>query len=254
MIIRQLPLRRWYQFSKGVGGRSSDFYTMLDRCTPDRFAAIVAQELQRPAPGELRSLSSIRQYSRRRIPTLEELQNREPNEQTLQWMFLLRGYLQFKHEAIIERELPISPAGVDREGGLDLLTFDLSRGQPILVELKRAKATDSLTGVLLEVLSHWAFHVRYFHQFRQQLAQSEVVNSLNSMMPTVAIVAPESYFIETVRRSSDRRRHHEVQVAAKLINCMRVLYDLQVRFLAIQDDWQQIGLDFVLHDWRIPAE
>jgi hypothetical protein len=254
MVIRQHPLRRWYEFSKGEAGNSSDFYALLEQCMPERFAAIVTADLQRPAPGELRSLESIRRYSRRNPPTFEELQKREPNEQTLQWMFLLRGYLQFRHEVIIERELPVSPGGVDREGWVDLLVFDADRRQPVLVELKRAKANDSLTGVLLEVLSHWAFHMRYLHQFRQQVAQSEVVQSLDMVTPTVAIAAPESYFVETLRRSSSARRHNEIQVAARLINCMQEAWGLRVRLLAIEEDWQQVGLEFSLHEWSTPTK
>jgi hypothetical protein len=239
MTIHYRPLRHWYEFSKGKWGRRrlSDFFVLLESCTPARFAKIVAADLQRPALGELRSLASIRQYSRRDTPTLDELLQRRPDEQTLQWLFLLRGYLQFTHEPIIERELPVSPAQVEREGWVDLLAFDVDRRQPILVELKRADANDSLTGVLLEVLSHWAFHIRYQHQFRQQIAEAEVVRSAEMLAPSVAIAAPHSYFAETLRRSNDPRRHNEIHVAARLIRCMLETWGLQVRLLAIEDAW-----------------
>ena len=142
----------------------------------------------------------------------------------------------------------------DREGSVDLLAFDLDRRQPMLVELKPARASDSLTGVLLEVLSHWAFHMRYLPQFQQQVAQAEVVRSPVMQAPTVAIAAPESYFVETLRRSGDPGRHNEIRVAAQLIRCMLEIWGVQVRLLAIEDGWQQVGLDFAIRDWAIPAE
>jgi hypothetical protein len=256
MTLRQHSLRRWYEFSKGEAGRRSrsSFFALIDGCTTERFAKIVAADLQRPAPGELRSLASIRQYFRRNTPTLDELRGPAPDEQTLQWFFMLRGYLHFKHEAIIERELPVSSSKDDREGSVDLLAFDLDRRQPMLVELKPARASDSLTGVLLEVLSHWAFHMRYLPQFQQQVAQAEVVRSPVMQAPTVAIAAPESYFVETLRRSGDPGRHNEIRVAAQLIRCMLEIWGVQVRLLAIEDGWQQVGLDFAIRDWAIPAE
>jgi hypothetical protein len=93
-------------------------------------------------------------------PLLEELRTGIPDEQTLQWFFIHRGYVQFEHEKVIERELPVSPAGLPREDWIDILAFDSTLNRPILVELKQGAANDSLTGVLLEVLAHWAFHVR----------------------------------------------------------------------------------------------
>jgi hypothetical protein len=256
MTFRQQSLRRWYEFSKGQGDRRSrsGFFALLDGCTAERFAEIVQEDLRQPALGDLRSLTSIRQNSRRNTPTIDELRRRAPDEQTLQWLFLLRGYLRFRHEAIIERELPVSPAKVDREGWVDLLAFDLDRRQPILVELKRAKASDSLTGVLLEVLSHWAFHMRYLRQFQQQVAQADVVGSPVMLAPTVVIAAPESYFVETLRRSGDPRRHNEIRVAAQLMRCMLEMWGVGVRLLAIEDGWQQVGLEFAIHDWAIPTE
>ncbi len=199
-------------------------------------------------------MASIAKYSRRNRPSLQELLTATPNEQTLQWLFLYRGYLQFEHERVIERELPVSPEGVEREGWVDVLAFDGTVNQPILVELKQCRANDSLTGVLLEVLAHWAFHMRYLKEFQAQLLGGGVVGSGDMTAPSVVIAAPETYFRETLRRSTHSRRHNEIRKAASMIKCMREEWDLKIRLLAIADDWQSEGIRFGIEEWKVPVE
>jgi hypothetical protein len=50
--------------------------------------------------------------------SVEELRTANPDEQNLLWLFLYRGYVQFEHEQVIERELASFP-GRPPTGGLD---------------------------------------------------------------------------------------------------------------------------------------
>jgi hypothetical protein len=249
MKMQERTLRSWYLTSKGERSSRSQFFELLDLCSPEMFTKVVKADLERPASGRLRTLASIREYSRRNSPSYEELSTAKPDEQTLQWLFLYRGYLQFEHEQVIERELPVSPAGLLREGWIDVLAFDSIVKQPILVELKQARANDSLTGVLLEVLAHWAFHMRYMAEFRRQLKDGGVVGAEEASMPSVLIAAPKHYFRETLRRNS--RRHNETRTAALLMKCMKDGWDLNVRLLAISDDWQEVGAGFGVEEWSV---
>lgn len=253
MNLRERTLRSWYLTSSGKRGSRSKFFALLDSCTPERFTRVVQADLARSAPGGLRTLASIREYSRRNSPSTEDLRTAVPDEQALQWLFLHRGYLQYKHERVIERELPVSQAGIAREGWVDVLAFDTTVHQPILVELKQRSANDSLTGVLLEVLAHWAFHIRYLAEFRRQLIEGEILAAEDMAEPAVVIAAPESYFGETLRRSRHPRRHNDVRTASALIKCMRDHWNLQVRLLAISDDWQVVGAGFGVEEWSIPT-
>jgi hypothetical protein len=252
--IRERTLRSWYLNSSGTRGSRSQFFALLDSCTSEKLMSVVETDLCRPVTGSLRTLASIREYSRRDPPSLEELRTTVPNEQTLQWLFLYRGYLQFEHERVIERELPVSPADVAREGSVDVLAFDGIANQPILVELKQVRANDSLTGALLEVLAHWAFHMRYLAEFREQLMKGSVSGANVMKKPSVVIAAPKKFFLETVRRSGDSRRHHEVRTAAAIVKCLKDTMGLKIRLLAISDDWQQVGPAFGVEEWLIPAD
>jgi hypothetical protein len=254
MKLRERTLRSWYLTSKGERGTRSQFFALLDSFTSETFTKVVKADLDRPAPGRLRTLTSIREYSRRNRPSLKELRTAVPDEQTLQWLFLSRGYVQFDHERVIERELPVSPAGIPREGWIDVLAFDHSAKQPILVELKQGGANDSLTGVILEVLAHWAFHMRYLAEFRTQLMEGGVLGAEEMVRPSVVVAAPESYFRETLRRSGDSRRHNEGRTATAIIRCMKGRWGLKIRLLAISDDWQEVGTDFGVEEWSVPVE
>ena len=253
MKLRERTLRSWYLTSKGERSSRSQFFALLDSCTPEKFTKVVKADLERPASGCLRTLASISQYSRGNRPFYEELRAANPDEQTLQWLFLYRGYVQFEHEQVIERELPVSPAGLPREGWIDVLAFDSIVNQPILVELKQDRANDSLTGVLLEVLAHWAFHMRYMAEFRRQLKEGGVVGAEEVSMPSVVIAAPKHYFLETLRRASDSRRHNETRTAALLMKCMKDGWGLNIRLLAISDDWQEVGAGFSVEEWSVPV-
>jgi hypothetical protein len=252
MTLRERTLRSWYLTSKGERGSRSQFFELLESCTSEKFAKIIHEDLARPASGGLRSMEAIRNYSRNQPPSLEALRTAAPNVQTLQWFFIYRGYLQFERERVIERELPVSPAGVPREGWVDILAFDERASRPVLVELKQARATDSLTGVLLEVLGHWAFYMRHWEEFRRQLAHDGVFRTDRMLTPSIVIAAPGAYFHESLRRSSDSRRHKEIEVAAALIKCLGDNCGLTLRLLAIDDDWQEVGIGFGVQEWSIP--
>jgi hypothetical protein len=254
MELRERTLRSWYLTSKGERGRRSRFFALLEACTSEKFEKIIREDLARPALGGLRSLEAIRNSSRRNSPSLEQLRNAAPDEQTLQWFFIYRGYLQFERERVIERELPVSPAGVPRQGWVDILAFDERANRPILVELKQARARDSLTGVLFELLGHWAFHMRYLEEFRRQLAEGGVFRTDGMLSPSIVIAAPRAYFHESLRRSNDPRRHKEIEVAAALITYLRNNCGVTLRLLAIDDDWQEVGIGFGIREWSIPLD
>lgn len=225
----------WYRLS---AKHQAAFFEELGKLTNADVEQIVRSVADMPSQGPLRPLAEIRSL-RAELPTLEELSRREPNELTLQLAFMHRGHLSTTSEKVVAREIPISPAGMEKEGWCDLLVFDQETSVPILVELKRAEADDSLSGVLFEVLFHWAFHKRHFAEFREQLDADGIRVPTTVTQPMATIAAPRSYFVETRRRSQDKRRDGEYERALGMIEYLRERLNLRVKLLAIDDGWKK---------------
>ena len=68
-----------------------------------------------------------------------------------------RGHFADRQERVLAREIPTCCWDERADGRSDLLVFDEPANQAVIVELKRASATDPLTRCVLEVLWHWTF-------------------------------------------------------------------------------------------------
>ena len=147
-------IRDWYSFSR-TGRRR--FFADLNQITPEGLATLVQEELNEPPVESLRTLEDIANYTRVDLPSLVELRQRDPSEQTLQYVFMHRGYFRRPFEVVLAREYPSSDRRDNRSAVIDLVVFDRECRNPLIVELERAKWTDPLFGVVLEALHHWVF-------------------------------------------------------------------------------------------------
>lgn len=238
-----LGIRDWYRLSKG--GTRAVFFRDLPTLDCDALMGALASETSLPSTGRLRTKVELEELSRSLVPPIQDLAMRGPNEQTLQWMFMHRKRLLSLTECVLARELPTCCAGESVEGRADLLAFDQLLAQPIIVELKCEKASDPLSGVVLEVLSHWAFNVRHLADFNAQLSG---FGYLPSKPPRLAIAAPEGYYVETRRRTA-RRQCNEYDIAMTWIDALLRNNIVTVDLYAIEDDWLSAGPDFQM--WKI---
>jgi hypothetical protein len=190
--------------------------------------------------GRLRTRQELEELDRELCPSLEDLRLRKPNEQTLQWVFLHRGYISSLNERVLCRELPSCCWGekVAGKGRADLLAFDGELSQPMLVELKRADNDEPLCAVVLEILFHWCFHGQ-FHQSFELLLREFECGATRPMR--LVIAAPVGYFREARRRSQDRtdRLGGEFPRALAWITALREL--VQIDLYAIEDQWLEKG-------------
>lgn len=95
--------------------------------------------------------------------------------------------------------------------------------------------------------------MRYLDEFRRQLNEGGVVGADEVSMLSVVIAAPKHSFRETLRRATDSRRHNEAGTAAVLMKCMKDGWGLNIRLLAISDDWQEVGAGFRVEEWSVPV-
>lgn len=197
--------------------------------------------------GRLRSRKELDDLKRTNVPTLEELRKQGPNEQTLQWMFMRRTYFGSVSQSVLLRELPTSCSGQSVEGRADLLVYDEVQSRPILVELKRARATDPLTRVVLEALSHWVFHVQHWEEFQSQLGQ---LGYIGANRPGIAIAAPETYF-SAVKRRNRKPRANECEIAWDWVTKLRESNLLEIQLYAIENEWLSTGGGFRM--WSVKA-
>jgi hypothetical protein len=227
----------WYRLSRS--GTRGAFLKALSALSPTLLAQMARGESALPPTSRTRKREELDALARTSLPSLAMLRASEPNEQTLQWLFLHRGYLAIPKQTVLLRELPNCHFDQPVAGRADLFAFDRQLQQPILIELKRAKALDPLTAAVLEILFHWVFHTRY----RDDL--EELIGSYGfacSTPPQLVIAAPHLYFNEAKRRSS--RRHGEYERALIWIEelCQRQIVEIDL--LAIDNDWLQIGPGF----------
>ncbi len=170
---------------------------------------------------------------------MEVLQAGKPVEQSLQWLFLHRNHLVSASESILWRELPTCCAGETVEGRADLLAFDQTLAQPILVELKDGDADDPLSGAVLELLYHWAFHLQHVQYFHALLAEFGCVPVCPCRL---VLVAPESYYAIANARSP--RRNNEYERAMGWIDDLSRKNLVTIDLYAIEPDWLAAGAGF----------
>lgn len=248
MEVQGRTIREWYNRSRGgTRGKFLSEIASLD-C-----AALIAQ-LQRecliPPAGRMRTRTELDACGRKAAPTVQTLQADACDEQTLQWMFLHRGYLLAPIERVLRRELPTCCAGQMPIGWADLLAFDTECMQPILVELKRAEANDPLSAVVLELLSHWVFQVRHIGCFNALIGDYGYAARLPMRL---VIGAPEAYFREA-RAVSQRRRaglRGEYEIALSWIKGLRSAGAAALDLYAIEEQWQASGPAFRMR--RLPV-
>ncbi len=243
-------IRDWYLLSRT--GSRSQFLAEIDRLTPDGLVDLVRHELKQAAVRSLRTLEDIANYRRVDLPSLAELKQRKPNEQTLQYFFMQRGYFRSRSEVVLAREYPSCDRREKRRAVIDLLAFDVENNNPLLVELKQAKANDPLFGVVLEALDHWIFFTRNFRWLAAVLSQ--VGHRCQDASPIqLAIAAPKEYFVETQRRSAkDSVRNREYSLTIDALTCLAKQVGLAISLVSIDDDWQDSEGEFSVQIWWQP--
>ena len=230
-------IRDWYRLSENL----TTFYASIPHLDVKTLAKTMKADLLVPPRGRLRTRVELEREARAQPPPIETLRMASPREQTLQWMFMHRGYLAETSDKILTREVPTCCAGETRHGAADLLAYDNVNRRPIIVELKRASAGDPLTRCVLEVLWHWTFTVQHIAEFQNQLAEfgCEPV----SFIPTLAIAAPESFFRDG-RERSRRRGGDEFKTGLSWIVGLCEAEIVKIDLYAIENDWQAIGPEF----------
>jgi hypothetical protein len=193
-----------------------------------------------PPRGVLRTKAELADLGRVKLPDIGDLRSREPTEQTLQWMFMHRGYFVETHQHIVWRELPTCCTGERAYGRADLVAFDTRAAQPIIVELKRTDATDALTRVVLEALWHWVFNIQHLAGLHALLSE---FGHPTRLRPRIAIAAPQAYFT-TARCRTRAPRSSEYDLALSWIDRLNGEGLVSTEVYAIDDDWQRSGPDF----------
>jgi hypothetical protein len=232
-------VRHWYDHSKDS---ASAFFRDLEQLDCDTLVRLLGLETALSPRGSLRTKVQLEALNRAQRPSIQDLQMREPDEQTLQWMFMHRKHLLSISEEVAFRELPTCCEGESVEGRADLLAFDQLRKQPIIVELKRKTASDPLSGVVLEALSHWAFNVRHLADFKSLLFEFGCVAE---ELPRVVIAAPEGYY-RSNRKRTRPPRGKEFYIAKNWIECLRQREVVTIDLYTTEDDWLSEGPDFVM--------
>jgi len=239
-------LRDWYCFSRN---HRRQFLADLGENTNGALVTLIQNELNQPPIKSLRTLDDIKGYKRETLPCPTDLKQRTPNEQHLQYLFMHRGYFRHPFESVLTREYPSCDRRNDRSAVVDLLAFDNKRKQPLIVELKRAEATDPLFGVVLEGLHHWAFFCR------NSLLLAAVLRRGGHDCPDacsvqLAIAAPTQYYVETQRRSAiSPARNREYSRAIEALTYLAERIGLSVPLVAVDDNWRDTGTDFSVRLW-----
>lgn len=121
---------------------------------------------------------------------------------------------------------------------------------PLVVEVKCGTASDSLTGVLLELLVQWCFYKSAMSAFRQQLQDDGEQIDESMTQPEAAIVAPVRFYREALRRSNSQKRHGEAVHALRFLRVLKKAFDLRVYFIVLSNDWHFQGTKLRCHQLR----
>jgi hypothetical protein len=241
MQDHEKTIYEWYRLGRNRG----EFLRQIRGLDGPFLLRLALRENVLKGEGRLRTRHELEELGREPCPPLEDLRLRKPNEQTLQWFFLHRGYIASSNERVLCRELPSCRCGetVAGKGRADLLAFDRELSQPMLVELKRADNDEPLCAVVLEILFHWCFHGQFHESFELLLREFEC----GPARPTrLVIAAPVGYFREARRRSQDRIDGlcGEFRRALAWITALREL--VQIDLYAIEDQWLAKGPKFLM--------
>jgi hypothetical protein len=246
-----LSIRDWYLLSRG--GSRGKFLAQLDCLSPEVLTDLVRHELELEPVGSLRALEALRNNARTALPSMAELKQMRPVEQTLQYFFMHRGYFQTCSEMVLAREYPTCDRTERRRAVADLLVFDGLNNCPLIVELKRAEATDPLFGVVLEALDHWVFLSRNRRALEEILSQ-EGYRCRDTCPVRLAIAAPRDYFVQTERRSAnDRTRNGEYARSIAGLKHLAKHAGVVVPLVSIEDAWMDTGGHFATGLWWHPT-
>lgn len=237
-------LSGWFDFSKGRNGTSAEFFQSLPALRDDLFMRMVRAALE-PVEGELRPIAQIRREGRKDLPSLDRLLTllnspKERSEKRLQQLLWHRGSF-LANQKIVAFEVPCSLEGIARASVADFLVIDDRRHAPIIVEVKGGTASDSLSGVLLQLLVQWCFHKSALNAFRRQIQDYDESIAIEAIEPEAMIAAPARFYRETLRRSKDSRRNDEANHAFRLLAVLEAGFGLSVKFIEIGDDWFLVG-------------
>lgn len=216
----------------------SELYDALESLDGPDLVEVVREELAQPLVA-LRTAADLHELETGRNPvaTTPEL--------ALQRRLFERGYLaRDGAEAIPFREFPLFPATEGRGPRADLVVFHRDVRLPEVIELKPGDAKDSLAGVVIQILYYWTFLRRHFGSLRQTLRvhDPEMDVSESSHQPLAAIAAPRRFFEECQRKSRIRMASNpswdDLAAAALIVGCLQANFDLHIRLLEIDDDWE----------------
>jgi hypothetical protein len=129
--------------------------------------------------------------------------------------------------------------------------FDVEKNNSLLVELKQAKSSDPLFGVVLEALDHWIFFTRNSRSLAAVLSQAGHRSQDSPIQ--LAIAAPNKYFVETQRRSAkDSIRNRECSLTIDALTCLAKQIGLAITLVSIDDNWQDSEGEFPVQIWWQP--
>lgn len=228
----------WYRLTL----QSRAFFEAVPYLDGVSLARMAMTDAMTPARGVLRTKAQLTDLGRVLLPDLDNLRSREPTEQTLQWMWMHRGHFAERQQKIVWRELPTCCAGERAFGRADLLAFDTDALQPIIVELKKATATDALTRTVLEAFWHWVFNMQHLASLEAMLCE---FGHQPRLPPRIAIAAPRAYFIDA-RRRTRAPRNAEYELAVSWIDHLTDKKLVAIEMYAIEDDWLAAGPNFGL--------
>jgi hypothetical protein len=240
-VMNALPstIRGWYELSKKD---RTAFFRALRHLESETVRKMLADQTALPPRGRLRTVEELSALPRTSWPSVNDLRARgRSDEYALQCMFAHRGFFAAPSQKFLWREFPTCCADEMPEGWADLLIFDTNLFRPSLVELKDADANDPLTGVVLETLSHWAFHVQHLTEFLEVLHLFDVQPV--HAVPGIAIAAPEHYFTEAKRRNREPRGQ-EFGRALQWIADLHQHNVVSIEMYDIEDSWLQAVPNF----------
>ncbi|HKD05521.1 MAG TPA: hypothetical protein VKB79_06425 [Bryobacteraceae bacterium] len=244
-------IRDWYCFSRD---HRRHFLAGLGENTNAALVTLLQNELNQAPIKSLRTLEEIKNYKRESLPRLADLKQRKPDEQHLQYLFMHRGYFRQPFESVLTREYPSCDRRNERSAVIDLLGFDNKRKEPLIVELKRAEASDPLFGVVLEALHHWAFFSRNSRLLAAVLRRGGY-DCPDTCSVQLAIAAPTEYYVVTQRRSATSpARNREYSRTIDALTYLAARTGLNVPLVAIDDNWRDTGTDFPARLWwQVPT-
>jgi len=150
---------------------------------------------------------NVLEANRKKVPA-----NSGRSERELEQKLFGNGKLCNDNEKILIYQYPTQRGG---KSNIDLLGFNESEGQLIIVELKQAGNPDQLPKVILQCMDYWCFVWNRISDFKTMIKEDKGFEVNEKKEPEIFIVAPSKYF--TSRRNIN---NNEFNIAQKLVETL----------------------------------